>query len=183
MDNKKNKSSEILGVDIDLIRSAARRMRGSERRAFMAEMSLKYCNGSPRKTERMFGWARETVETGLGESRSGIICLGAQKAKSGVKLWEELHPLPAKALVELAEYHSQQDSSFTNSIAFTRLTAKEALLQLEAQGFDKKELPSSSTMGLALNRLGYRLLRNVNKARPIKKIPETNAIFANIKKR
>ncbi|MCP4482661.1 MAG: transposase [bacterium] len=182
MDTIKNKESKTLVVDRDLIRSAARKMHGFERRAFMAEISLEYCNGSPRKTERMFGWARDTVETGLGETRSGIICLGAQSTHSGAKLWEESYPLAAKALVELAEYHSQQDSSFMNSIAFTRLTAKEALKQLKEQGFSKKELPSPSTMGLALNRLGYRL-RNVDKARPLKKIPETDAIFENVKKR
>jgi hypothetical protein len=40
-------------------------------------------------------------------------------------------------------------------------------------------LPSENGMGLILNRLGYRL-RKVVKAKP-KKVPETDAIFENIK--
>jgi len=37
-------------------------------------------------------------------------------------------------------------------------------------------------MAEVLNRMGYRL-RKVSKAKPQKKIPETDAIFANVKKR
>jgi hypothetical protein len=48
------------------IRLAAAKMSGLQRRNFMAEMSIKYCTSNARLTERVFGWARETVETGLG---------------------------------------------------------------------------------------------------------------------
>jgi hypothetical protein len=40
-------------------------MTGAERRAFMAEMALKYCSGSARLAETVFSWGRETVEVGL----------------------------------------------------------------------------------------------------------------------
>jgi hypothetical protein len=53
---------------------------------------------------------------------------------------------------------------------------------LEAQGISETQLPSASTMAEVLNRLGYRL-RKVIKAKPQKKSPETDAIFANLKKR
>jgi hypothetical protein len=62
------------------------------------------------------------------------------------------------------------------------LTAAEALKQLRAQGFQEDQLPSPSTMAEVLNRNGYRL-RKVLKAKPLKKLPETDAIFANIKEK
>jgi len=92
-------------------------------------MALKYCDGNARKTESLFGWGRYTVETGLGEKRTGIICIGAQSS-CGNKRWEEHYPDAAKALCQLAESHAQQDTSFLTEVAFTRLTAEEALKQL-----------------------------------------------------
>ena len=43
-------------------------------------------------------------------------------------------------------------------------------------------MPSPSTMAEVLNRMGFRL-RKVVKAKPQKKIVETDAIFANIEKK
>jgi len=56
------------------------------------------------------------------------------------------------------------------------------LQALRGQGYSEEQLPSPSTMAEVLNRLGYRL-RRVVKAKPQKKIKETDAIFENIKKR
>ncbi|MDP1610949.1 MAG: hypothetical protein Q8M11_07800, partial [Sulfuritalea sp.] len=61
---------------IDDLKVAASKMRGVARRSFQAAMSIKYCEGSARQTESMFGWNRETVAVGLHERRTGIICLG-----------------------------------------------------------------------------------------------------------
>jgi hypothetical protein len=38
------------------LRLAASQMTGVKRRAFQAQMTLKYCQGSARKAERLFGW-------------------------------------------------------------------------------------------------------------------------------
>jgi len=157
-------------------------MSGSERRAFQAAMTLKYCQGNARLAERVFGWGRNTVQLGLNEQRTGVICLGMQSAYGGDKLWEEKHPEVAQALWTLAELHSQQDPTFRTLLSYTRLTAAEALKQLRAQGFAEDQLPSPSTMAEVLNRNGYRL-RKVLKAKPLKKLPETDAIFANIKEK
>ncbi len=64
---------------INDIRLAASKMHGAERRAFTAEMTLRHCNGNPRKAETVFGWGRKTVEKGLGEKRTGIICHGGSQ--------------------------------------------------------------------------------------------------------
>lgn len=152
---------------IEDIRLAATKMREADRRSFQAEIALKYCGGSARMAEAIFGWGRESVEAGLGEKRTGIVCLGARATKSGNKCWEEKQPQAAEALRKLAESHAQQDPTFHSLMAYTRLTAAEALRQLQAQRFEE-ELPAPSTMAMILNRLGYRL-RKVVKAKPQKK--------------
>jgi len=164
------------------LRLAASKMTGPKRRAFEAEMTLKYCRGNPLMAEALFGWGRQTVALGLAERRTGIICLGAQAAFSGRKRWEDLHPQAAEALHQLADAHAQQDPTFRTPLAYTRLTAKGALEALRAQGYAEDHCPSPSTMAEVLNRLGFRL-RKVVKAKPQKKIKETEAIFDNIKKK
>lgn len=153
---------------IEDIRFAATKMRGAERRAFQAEMTLKYCKGRPRLAERTFGWGRENIRTGLAEKRTGIICSGSQSAYCGDKCWEEKQPEAAEVLRQIAEYHVQQDPTFRKTIGYTRLTAKEALKQLRDKGFTDAQLPAPSTMAEILNRMGYRL-RKVVKAKPQKK--------------
>jgi len=164
------------------LRLAAAKMTGANRRAFEAEMTVKYCEGNPLLAETTFGWGRQTVAVGLAERRTGLKCLGAQAAFSGRKRWEEQYPEVAAALGRLAEAHAQQDPTFRTTLAYTRLTAKAALSALRAQGYSEEQLPSPSTMAEVLKRLGFRL-RKVVKAKPQKKIAETDAIFANIEKK
>lgn len=163
-----NADDPVLSVSqIEDLKSAVKKMQGAKKRSFQAQIALKYLNGSARIAERVFGWGRANVELGLAERRTGIECIGAQSGYSGDKLWEEKHPKAAKALRQLAEAEAQQESTFQTTIAYTRLTAQEALKQLQNQGFSEKEIPAASTMAAILNRMGYRL-RNVVKSKPKK---------------
>jgi hypothetical protein len=164
------------------LRLAASTMTGAKRRAFEAEMTVKYCGGNPLLAETIFGWGRRTVAVGLAERRTGIRCLGAQSAFSGRQRWEEQYPEAAEALERLAEAHAQQDPTFRTTLAYTRLTANAALEALRAQGYGEEQLPSPSTMAEVLNRLGFRL-RKVVKAKPQKKIAEPDAIFTDSEKK
>jgi len=164
------------------LRLAASQMSGPKRRAFEAEMAVKYCGGNPLLAETLFGWGRQTVALGLAERRTGLVCLGAQSACSGRKRWEDQSQQAAAALRQLADAHAQQDPTFRTSITSTRLTAQAALQALRAQGYSAEQLPSPSTMAAVLHRMGFRL-RKVVKAKPQKKIKETDAIFDNIKKK
>jgi hypothetical protein len=146
---------------IDDLRLAASKMTGAERRAFMAEMALKYCGGGARLAETVFGWGRETVEMGLAEKRTGLTCFGTQSAYCGRQRWEERQPETATALRQLAEAHAQQDPTFRTVLGYTRLTAKAAREALLGQGFGEEQLPSPSTMAEVLNRMGYRLRKVV----------------------
>ena len=157
--------SESLINDLTL---ASSKMLGAGRRAFLAEMALKYCQGSARLGEIVFGWGRASIRLELEEKRSGLVCMGGQSAFGGNKRWEEKHPDTARALWLLAESHAQQDPTFKSTMAFTRLTSAQAIKELLGQGFSNEQVPSPSSMAVILNRGGYRL-RNVVKAKPQKK--------------
>jgi hypothetical protein len=116
------------------VRLAASNMSGPTRRAFEAEMTLKYCEGRPLLADIGFGWGRHTVEVGPAERRTGLRCLGAQSAFSGRKRWEDVQREAAEDLRRLAEAHAQQAPPFRTPLAYTRLTAKAALAALRAQG-------------------------------------------------
>lgn len=163
--------ASLTASQIDDLRLAATTMSGAARRSFQAQMTLKYCDGNARLAERVFGWGRANIEVGLAEQRSGLICVGAQAGYSGSKRWEQKHPEAAVALQALAEAHAQQDPTFESSIAYTRLTAQQALEQLRQQGFAPEQLPAASTMAVVLNRMGYRL-QPVVKAKPQKNFPK-----------
>src|SRR5919109_3400859 len=122
------------------VRLAASKMTGATRRAFEAEMTMKYCGGNARQAESVFGWGRHTVELGLAERRTGIRCLGAQSACSGRQRWEDAQPQVAAALRRQAEVHAQQDPTFRTLLAYTRLTAQGALEGLRAQGYRDDQL-------------------------------------------
>lgn len=162
---QKNLSRE----QIEDLKLAAAKMSGAKRREFAVEMTNKYCQGSARKAERVFGWKRTMVELGLAEQGRGMKCIGAQSAKSGAKRWEKQQPEAATILREIAEAHGQQDPTFKTTIAYTRLTATQAIIELKQRGYESEQLPARSTMAVILNRMGYRL-RPVVKAKPQKKL-------------
>src|SRR2546430_13586787 len=72
---------------IDDLRLAASKVIGAERRAFMAEMALKYCGGGARLAGTGVGWGRETGGVGVAEKRTGLICFWAQAADCGRQRW------------------------------------------------------------------------------------------------
>ena len=135
-------TKSLIPSQIEDLRLAASKMDGVERRGFQAEMALKYCEGSARLAETVFGWGRKNIELGLAEKRTGIICVGLQSAFSGAKRWEEKQPSAALSLRQIAESHSQQDPTFKTSLAYTRLTAASALELLIEQGFSQSQLPA-----------------------------------------
>lgn len=154
---------------LETIRSAAKLLTGYRRRQFQAEVANKYCDGSARRAETIFGWGRAAVETGLNELRSGIRCLDAYHLR-GRKTTEELCPAIEEHIRRLVDPQSQADPKFQTTLAFTRITAKAVRQELQSHPELKDFVPGRQTVGRLLNRLGYRL-RRVRKARPEKKFP------------
>ena len=171
--------SELREKHIATIKDAARKLTGAKRRAFQAQVALDYLDGSPRRAETVFGWFRGSVELGLHELRTGITCLDNSSARGNRKT-EEKQPRLEEDIRSLAEPQSQQDPKFQSPFKYSRITAK-AMRQalIDKKGWKDEELPCEKTVGNILNRLGYRL-RRVQKAKPIKKVRQTDDIFENV---
>jgi len=161
------------------IKDAAKKLSGTKRREFQAQVTIDYLNSKPRLAEKTFGWDRKTVALGLNELRTGIVCIDNFKAR-GNKKTEEKNPPREADIVTLAEPESQTDPKFQTTFKYTRITAKGMRKALIAdKGWKAEDLPCEKTIGNILNRLGYRL-RRVQKAKPLNKIKETDAIFDNL---
>jgi transposase len=164
---------------ITTIKDAAKKLTGTKRRAFQAQVAIDYLNSKPLMAEKTFGWDRKTVALGLNELRTGIVCVDNFKAR-GNKKTEAKNPQLEVDMVALAEPESQTDPKFQTAFNYTRITAKGMRKALITdKGWQDEELPCEKTIGNILNRLGYRL-RRVQKAKPLKKIKETDAIFGNL---
>jgi hypothetical protein len=162
--------SPLSADTVDSIRSASAKLTGFMRRQFQAEMSLKYCNGSPRIAEDVFGWRRTTVETGLGELRTGIRCCDNTKAR-GRKKTEVMQPRMEQRIRELAESVAQVDPKFQTALTYTRITAQRVRNELLKDNDLAANVPNRQTIGVMLNRFGFSLKR-IQKTRPQKKFPK-----------
>ncbi len=122
----------------------------------------------------------ENAPIGLNELRTGIICIDNYSARGNKKTEEKNQRLEVE-ICFLAEPNSQIDPKFQTSFQFTRITAaamRKALI--EERHWKDADLPCEKSIGNILNRLGYRL-RRVQKAKPIKKIEQTDEIFEHLK--
>ena len=162
-----------------LFKDTARKLRGSDKRFFMATVTQEYFKGSARQAEKHMGWSRVSVSKGLKELETGFVCIDNYQAR-GRKKTEEKLPMLKADIRELIDGKSQIDPSFRSTFCYARISARairEALIT--EKGYRDEELPSRQTIGILLNRFGYRLKKTL-KTRPIKKIKETDAIFSHV---
>lgn len=163
--------AELSASAIETIQQAARKLTGFRRREFQAEVAAKFCDGSPRRAERVFGWGRDAVNTGLHELRTGIRCCDNFTARGRRKI-EEQSPQLADEIHALVQPESQADPKFQTAFAYTRMTARQVREQLAAKTAGTNlPLPAERTLRSMLNRLGYRL-RRVRKTKPQKNFPK-----------
>ena len=172
---------EVLTKEVIVsFKDAARKLTGPKRRAFEAQVALDYLDGNIWKAEEVFGWSHKTVELGLNELRTGITCMDNFSARGNRKTEAKFPELEAD-IRALAEPESQTDPKFQSPFRYTRMTAKAMRKALiDQKGWTDEELPHVNTIGEILNRLGIKL-RPVQKTKPLKKIKETDAIFANVR--
>ena len=142
----------------------------------MAEVVDALGRGGQRFAERHLGWNRKTIRKGIQElsSEQPIQDRFADRGRHKI----EVHlPLLLEHIQAIVEPHSQADPTFRTARVYTPLTAQEVRHRLHTQfGYSTVQLPSVRTLRNKLNELGYRL-RKVRKCRPLKKIPQTDAIF------
>jgi transposase len=153
-----------------ILKNAAQKMTGAQRRAYLAEVTLELCNGNARQAERTFGWGRGTIQKGLREVATGIRGID-YSAGRGRKKTEDTHPHLVEDIRSIVDPKSQADPKFQTPFAYTRVTVRAVREELiEHQGYTENELPCDNTIGNLLNRLDYRLKR-IQKTRPVKKMP------------
>lgn len=80
----------------------------------------------------------------------------------------------------MVEPCTQADPEVKSARRYTNLSAREVRQALtDEKGYPNDRLPSERCLRDILNRLGYRLKR-IQKAKPLKRLPETDAVFANV---
>jgi hypothetical protein len=163
-----------------LIRSGAKRLTGYQRRLYQAEVAMALCGGCARQAERRFGWGRDTVEKGLHELRHGLRCLEDFAAR-GRRRSEDQDPRLAADIRAIVEPHTYADPGLKSARRYTNLSAAEVRAALIERGHAQEGLPCERTMRDILNRMNYRLER-IQKGKPLKKTPQTDAIFANVQR-
>ncbi|MGK5093657.1 hypothetical protein WDW89_16805 [Deltaproteobacteria bacterium TL4] len=151
-----------------LLKDAAQKLTGVKRRAFEAKTVLELLDGKVRRAETLLGWSRRTIQQGLRELKSGIVCLSDYHHRGNRKT-EEKYPRLEQNMRDLVEPYTQVDPKFQTTLAYSRITAKAVYQALiEHKGYSPEELPQERTILTMLNRLGYNLKR-VQKTKPQKK--------------
>lgn len=157
----------------------AKKLKGSDRRQFMAEVVKNLGIGGQTLVEKELGWNRRTIRKGMQELESGQPIIDGFE-RSGRKRVETKLPNLLEDIKSLVDPQSQTDPSFKSRRLYTRITSAEVRRQLiEQKGYSDEQLPSEETIRRRLNDLGYTLKRVV-KTKPVKKIPETEAIFEQV---
>jgi hypothetical protein len=168
------------GVADNLLMSAAKQLRGRQRRVFLAQVCETLCCGSPRKTEERFGWGRETVAKGqLEQEQIEPIPSVGTSSRRGRQRSEEANPQLAIDIRLIVEPHTQSDPELKTERQYTNLSAAEVRAALVERGHAENQLPSERTIRDILNRMNYRLKR-IQKGKPLKKTEDTDAIFKNV---
>jgi len=163
------------------LRFAATELKGNARRIFMAK-SVDACGyGGQRWAQERLQWNRGTIRKGQRELHSDETAV-EEFSKRGRKKAEEHLPSLLSDIKAIAAPVSQADPTFRTTNIYVPLTAKSVRqLLVEEKGYCDKELPSERTISTKLNMLDYRPQR-VAKSKPLKKIPQTDAIFQQIHK-
>lgn len=157
----------------------AQKLKGSDKRQFMAEVVKGLGFGGQTLVERELGWNRRTIRKGMQELLSGQPFQDGFE-RSGRKRVETRLPNLLCDIQSLVDPHSQTDPTFVSTRLYTRMSAAEVRRQLiENKGYTDEELPSSETIRRRLNDLGY-TLKSVAKTKPQKQLPETEAIFEKV---
>jgi hypothetical protein len=164
----------------EIFTQTARVLKGSVRRVFMAQVVKALGKGGQRRAEKELGWHRRTLRKGMRELESGFRCNDNFSAR-GRKPAEHHLPQLLDDITAIAEAESQTDPTFQTTRLYIRLSAAEVRKQLiEQKGYRDEALPCADTIGTKLNELGYHP-KKVKKSQPLKKIPETDAIFEQLK--
>ena len=138
-------------------KDVSRTLTGHHKRDFITRVTEDYFDGSARKAETIMGWNRRSVELGLNERQTGIICVDDYQTR-GRPRSETTLPNLTTDIRSLVDEQAQTDPKFQSPFLYARINARVVREKLVSElGYDEHELPSRQTIGEMLNRLGYRL--------------------------
>jgi hypothetical protein len=159
--------------------NTAKKLKGSDRRQFMAEVVRGLGVGGQTRAERELGWNRRTIRKGMAELKHGLAIVDAVRLR-GRKRIEVRLPNLLEDIRAIVDAQSQTDPSFKSTRLYSRMSAAAVRrLLVEQKGYRATELPGEETIRVRLNELGYHLKR-VAKTQPRQRIAETDAIFKQI---
>lgn len=145
----------------------AKRLKGTERRQFMAQVVQELGAGGQSLAERELGWNRGTIRKGMKELTSGVAIKDAFHLR-GRKSTEDKLPNFLNHIREIVEPYTQADPSLKTERLFCRLSAAQVRRQLiEKKGYRDEDLPTQEVIRQRLNQMNYRLKR-VAKIKPKK---------------
>jgi hypothetical protein len=154
---------------VDLISRLVDLIPGSDRRRAMGDVTLSLLDGKHRVAENVFGWNRSTVEVGINEFKTGIMCINDISLRLNPAT-EVKHPKLLADISAIMEPQSESESSLRTTLLYTHMTAKVVYDALVEKGWTVELLPTVRTISNILNRQGYRL-RTVAKTKVQKKRP------------
>jgi hypothetical protein len=162
-----------------LFKDTAEQLSGTARRQFMAKVVQGLGMGGQTLAEQELGWNRGTIRKGMAELTSGIAFKDQFHLRGRHRIEDKLPQLLGD-IRAIVEPHTQADPSLRSERLYTRISAAEVRRQLIVQkGYQDEELPSCEVIRQKLNEMNY-CLRRVVKAKPQKRIPETDAIFKQV---
>jgi len=164
----------------DLFEQTRNQLSGPQRRHFMGDVVNAIGDGGQRWAERIFGWSRTTIRKAQQESANNSTQIEDQVHRRGRKAIENHIPTLCDNIRKIADRNSCQDPTFDTTQLYCRLSAKSVRNEL-LKTYPDDQLPSERTIRTMLNRLDYPPTK-VAKSKPIKKIPQTNAIFEQVHK-
>ena len=144
------------------------KLRGSERRKFMAKVVRLLGKGGQRHAERELGWDRKTIIKGRKEVDSGFDCVDHYSGRGRHPIEEKL-PNLLDDIKDIVDPVSQCDPTFRTTQLYSPITAKEVLRRLiEDKHYSLDQVPTMRTISNKLNQMGFSL-KKVSKCEPKKK--------------
>ena len=89
------------------------------RRSAMGDVAISILDGKPRVAEDVFGWGRGTVELGMNEFRTKILCLNDLSARKKPRV-EEKNPKLLADIVEIMTPHSQAEPRLRTTLLYSK---------------------------------------------------------------
>jgi len=144
------------------------KLKGAERRQFMASVVKLLGYGGQLKAERLLGWDRKTIIKGTRELATGLNCIDNFSARGRNPVETQLPNLMSD-IEAIAKPICQTDPTFRSTDLYSPITAAEIRRRLISEyNYNENDLPTVRTISNKMNQLGFKL-KKVQKLKPKKK--------------